>query len=110
VQAVQLANPQEMHGINSRAELAEVSRIVRQQKNQELMAAGVTIEDPATTYIDQDVEIGTDTILHPGVMIEAGTKIGSSCEIHSGARIINSTLGDNVTINNHSVITGASIA
>ena len=50
--------PVEIRGINSRTELAEVSLMVRQQKNEELMAAGVTLIDPATTYIDSDVEIG----------------------------------------------------
>ena len=70
VETVTVANPDEIRGINSRAELAEVSRIVRQQKNDELMAAGVTIEDPATTYIDRDVEVGADTIIHPGVSLE----------------------------------------
>ena len=67
---VTVADADEIRGINSRAELAEVSRIVRQTKNAELMAAGVTIEDPATTYIDPDVEIGADTIIHPGVSLE----------------------------------------
>jgi bifunctional UDP-N-acetylglucosamine pyrophosphorylase/glucosamine-1-phosphate N-acetyltransferase len=68
------------------------------------MASGVTLEDPATTYIDPDVEIGADTIIHPGVSIERGTVIGQACEIHSGARIIDSRLGDRVTILNHCVI------
>src|SRR5215510_2804829 len=52
VETVTVANPDEIRGINSRREMAEVSRIVRQQKATELMAAGVTIEDPATAYID----------------------------------------------------------
>ena len=63
-------DPDEIRGINSRIELAEVSRIVRQAKNSELMAAGVTIEDPATTYIDRDVTVGADTVIHPGVSLE----------------------------------------
>ena len=79
-----VSNPDEIRGINSRSELAAVSRIVRDQKNAELMAAGVTIEDPATTYIDRDVTIGADTILHPGVSLEGRTTIGAGCEIHSG--------------------------
>ena len=54
------------------------------------MAAGVTIEDPATTYIDRDVDVGADTILHPGVSLEGTTTIGAGCEIHSGVRIVNS--------------------
>ena len=99
----------EIRGINSRTELAEVSSMVRQQKNEELMAAGVTIVDPATTYVDADVVIGADTVLHPCVFIEGSTKIGSACEIHSGARIVNSTLGDRVCVRNHTVVTDSTV-
>jgi bifunctional UDP-N-acetylglucosamine pyrophosphorylase/glucosamine-1-phosphate N-acetyltransferase len=87
-----------------------VSRILRQKKNEELMAAGVTLEDPATIYIDQDVTIGRDTVIHPGVFIEGATVIGSGCEIHSGTRIIGSQLADRVTVLNHCVIEYASLA
>jgi bifunctional UDP-N-acetylglucosamine pyrophosphorylase / glucosamine-1-phosphate N-acetyltransferase len=110
VEAFTIANPIEILGINSRTELAEVSTMVRQQKNEELMAAGVTLIDPATTYIDADVEIGADTVVYPCVFIEGGTKIGSACEIHSGARIVNSTISDRVVIRNHCVITDAVVA
>jgi bifunctional UDP-N-acetylglucosamine pyrophosphorylase/glucosamine-1-phosphate N-acetyltransferase len=110
VEAVTVPNPDEIRGINSRRELAEVSRIVRQQKNAELMDAGVTLEDPATAYIDRDVEIGQDTVIHPGVSIEGRTTIGAGCEIHSGARIVDSQLGDRVTVYNHCVIANARIA
>jgi len=110
VETVTVSNPDEIRGINSRRELADVSRIVRQQKAVELMAEGVTIEDPATAYIDRDVTIGHDTVIHPGVSIEGRTTIGSGCEIHSGVRIVDSTIGDRVTILNHCVITEARIA
>jgi bifunctional UDP-N-acetylglucosamine pyrophosphorylase/glucosamine-1-phosphate N-acetyltransferase len=100
----------EIRGINSRTELAEVSKMVRQQKNEELMAAGVTIIDPATTYIDSDVEVGADTVIHPFVFLEQGTKVGAACEIHAGSRIVNSTLGNRVLVRNHSVITDSTIA
>jgi bifunctional UDP-N-acetylglucosamine pyrophosphorylase/glucosamine-1-phosphate N-acetyltransferase len=110
VETLVLSSPDEIRGINSRRELAEVSRIVRQQKNAELMDAGVTIEDPATAYIDRDVVIGADTVIHPGVSIEGRTTIGRGCEIHSGARIIDSNLGDRVTIFNHTVITESRLA
>ena len=70
LETITVADPNEIRGINSRAELAEVSRIVKQEKNRELMTAGVTIEDPATTYIGRDVSVGTDTIIHPGVSLE----------------------------------------
>ena len=64
----------EVHGVNSRNELAEVSTMVRQQKNEELMAAGVTLIDPATTYIDADVVVGADTVIYPCVYLEGSTR------------------------------------
>lgn len=105
-----IADATEIRGINSRTELAEVSRMVRQQKNEELMAAGVTLIDPATTYVDTDVEIGPDTVIHPCVFIESGTKIGAACEIHSGSRIVNSTIGERAVIRNHSVVSDATVS
>jgi bifunctional UDP-N-acetylglucosamine pyrophosphorylase/glucosamine-1-phosphate N-acetyltransferase len=74
------------------------------------MAGGVTIEDSATAFIDRDVAVGSDTIIHPGVSLEGTTTIGGGCEIHSGARIVNSRIGDRVIVYNHCVITGATIA
>jgi bifunctional UDP-N-acetylglucosamine pyrophosphorylase/glucosamine-1-phosphate N-acetyltransferase len=99
----------EIRGINSRTELAEVTTMVRQQKNEELMAAGVTLIDPATTYVDADVVIGADTVIYPCVFIEGSTKIGAACEIHSGSRIVNSTIGDRVCVRNHTVVTDSTI-
>jgi bifunctional UDP-N-acetylglucosamine pyrophosphorylase/glucosamine-1-phosphate N-acetyltransferase len=109
VETICVDAPEEILGINSREELAMVNRSVWQAKNQELMAAGVTIEDPATTYIHQDVEVGADTILRPGVSLERGTRIGAGCDIHSGARIVSSTIGDGSAVLNHSVITGSTL-
>jgi len=110
VETLMVDNAAEIRGINSRTELAEVSRLVRQTKNEELMAAGVTLVDPATTYIEPDVEIGPDTIVHPGVTIEGSTKIGAACEIQANVRIADSEIGDRVTINNFCLIVGARVA
>ena len=110
VEALTVDNPQEIRGINGRSELAEVSTLVRQKKNEELMAAGVTIVDPATTYIDPDVEIGADTVIHPGVVIEGQTRIGGACEIQAHVRIRDSEIADRVTINNFCLIVGARVA
>jgi bifunctional UDP-N-acetylglucosamine pyrophosphorylase/glucosamine-1-phosphate N-acetyltransferase len=99
----------EIRGINSRTELAEVSTMVRQQKNEELMAAGVTLIDPATTYIDADVVVGPDTVIFPCVFLEGSTTIGAACEIHAGARIVNSTIGDRVCVRNHTVVTDSTV-
>ena len=75
VETVVTEDPGEIRGINSQTELAEVGTMVRQSKNEELMAAGVTIEDPATTYIEDYVGVGPDTVIHPGVTLE-GTHDG----------------------------------
>jgi bifunctional UDP-N-acetylglucosamine pyrophosphorylase/glucosamine-1-phosphate N-acetyltransferase len=83
---------------------------VRQKKNEELMAAGVTIVDPATTYIDPDVQVGPDTVIHPGVVLEGQTRIGSACEIQAYVRIADSEIADRVTINNFCLIVGARVA
>ena len=105
-----IAADHEIRGINSRHELAEAGSLMRHRKNEELMAAGVTVIDPATAYIDVDVEVGSDTVIHPGVILEGRTSIGARCELHAGVRIVNSVVGDDVTVNNHSVIVDAEIA
>jgi bifunctional UDP-N-acetylglucosamine pyrophosphorylase/glucosamine-1-phosphate N-acetyltransferase len=109
VETVSLPDPREILGVNSRKELAEVSAILRDRKNDELMASGVTIVDPATTWVGADVVVGPDTVLHPGVYLEGQTRVGSGCEIHSGVRIIDSTVGDRVVINNFCVIRQAAV-
>ena len=110
VETLLVENAQEIRGINSRSELAEVSRLVRQKKNEELMAAGVTFIDPATTYVDPEAEIAADTVLHPGVVIQGRTRIGAACEIQAYVRISDSEIGDRVTINSFCLISGAQVA
>lgn len=109
VSTLTVEHPSEIRGINSRSELAEVTAIVRQTKNEELMAAGVTLVDPATTYIDADVEVGADTVIHPNVHLEGRTVIGAACEVHAGVRIVDSTLGERVTVRNYCVITDSTL-
>ncbi|HEY9231821.1 MAG TPA: DapH/DapD/GlmU-related protein, partial [Blastocatellia bacterium] len=97
-------DPEEVLGINTRVELAELDGKLRAVKLRELMLAGVTVVDPATTYIHQDVEIGQDTIIHPQVIIEGASRIGGDCTIHSWTRLRNVTIEDDVTIRNSTVI------
>jgi bifunctional UDP-N-acetylglucosamine pyrophosphorylase/glucosamine-1-phosphate N-acetyltransferase len=94
----------EIMGVNSRKELADVGAILGSRKNEDLMASGVTIVDPATTWVGPDVTIGADTILHPGVHLEGRTRVGERCEIHSGVRLVDTEVGNGVTINNFCVI------
>jgi bifunctional UDP-N-acetylglucosamine pyrophosphorylase/glucosamine-1-phosphate N-acetyltransferase len=69
-----------------------------------LRALGVTLLDPSTTFIDDDVTIGGGTVIHPGVTLEGRTRIGANCRIRSWVRITDSTIGDNVFINDSCVI------
>ena len=104
VETVVLDDAREILGVNSRKELAELTAILKSNHADELMAAGVTIEDPASAWIGPDVTIGTDTILHPNVYLEGRTRIGRGCEVHSGVRIVDSAIDDGVVINNFCVI------
>ncbi len=110
VGTVTAEGPDEIRGINSQTELAEVSSIVRQSKNEELMGAGVTIEDPSTTYIDDDVTVGSDTIIHPGVRLEGRTRVGERCELQSWVRIVDSTIENDCTVRNCCVVTESQLA
>jgi bifunctional UDP-N-acetylglucosamine pyrophosphorylase / glucosamine-1-phosphate N-acetyltransferase len=100
---------EEVLGINTRVELAELDRRLRAAKLRELMLGGVTIVDPASTYIHQDVEIGQDTVIHPQVIIEGASQIGANCTIHSWTRLRNVTVEDDVTIRNSTVIEDSTI-
>ena len=110
VETLTVEDAAEIRGVNSRTELAEVSAIMRQKKNEELMAAGVTLIDPATTYVDPDVIVGADTVLHPGVVLEGQTKIGAACEIHPYVRMVDTELADRVIVHSFCLILGARVA
>lgn len=75
-----------------------------------LTAAGVTILDPSTTYIDAAVQVGAHTTIHPCVFLEGQTTIGKGCTIHAGVRIVDSTLADRVVVLNFCVMTKARLA
>lgn len=84
-------------GINSRLQLAGAEKILRRRKNEELMSEGVTIMDPATTYIDDDVKVGRDTVIYPMTWLEHGTVIGGECEIGPNVRFQDVKCGNRVT-------------
>jgi len=109
VETVTLDDPEEILGVNSRRELAQVAQSLRRIRNEELMDSGVTIVDPATAYIGPDVTIGPDTIIHPNVHLEGRSSIGEGCEIQCGVRIIDSTVADRVFVNSYCVIRNSRI-
>lgn len=85
-------------GVNSRVQLALCESVMRERINEKHMDNGVTLIDPRNTYIDGDVEIGRDTIIYPGVILEGGTKIGENCTIRQNTRVIDSNIGNSVYI------------
>jgi len=109
VETVHLDAPDELRGVNSRADLADLGRILRARKSRALMLDGVTLEDPATTYVDDDVIVGADTIIGPGVLLEGRTRVGRGCRIAAGVRLTNAVLGDEVTVLDRSVIVDSKV-
>ena len=110
VETLCLESAVELRGVNSRVDLADLTKAVRTKKAREVMLAGATLEDPDATYIDADVSIGADTIIGPGVILEGTTAIGERCRIHAGVRVTNTTVGDDVTILDRSVIVESRVA
>jgi bifunctional UDP-N-acetylglucosamine pyrophosphorylase/glucosamine-1-phosphate N-acetyltransferase len=101
----------EVSGINTRLELAEFERLLRQRTLRRLMLdSGVTFIDPQRTYVSSDAQVGRDCVIYPDVFIEGQTIIGDGCEIRSGTRITNSRIGNGVTIKDHCVIIESEIS
>ncbi len=98
LEAVCAEDSNDILGVNSREQLAQVVLIMQQRINNKHMKNGVTIIDPKNTYIGREVSIGQDTIIEPGCIIQGNTKIGSGCMIGFHSKIINSTLCDQVDI------------
>jgi bifunctional UDP-N-acetylglucosamine pyrophosphorylase / glucosamine-1-phosphate N-acetyltransferase len=94
----------EVLGCNTRADLADVDRVFRERKREELMAAGVTIQLPETVLIDPEVRAGEDCTLEPGVQLLGKTKLGAHCIVGTGSVLHDATLGDEVTVRAHSLI------
>jgi bifunctional UDP-N-acetylglucosamine pyrophosphorylase / glucosamine-1-phosphate N-acetyltransferase len=104
VEAVSVGDPAEALGINDRRQLAELAAIQRRRSLDRLMTEGVTVIDPAATYVDVDVEVGEDSVLYPGTYLEGSVRIGERCTILPGSRIRDSSLGDEVTVLDGAVI------
>ena len=94
VEAVTITDMDQMIGINNRIHLSWCERVMRQRINERLMLAGVTLQDPASTYIEADVQIGRDTVVYAQTHIHGHTVIGEECEIGPGSIIRDSHIGD----------------
>ena len=98
VRALVVDGVQEVMGINNRVQLAEAETVIRWRIRNRIMLSGVTLVDPACTYIDEGVEIGPDSVVHPGTVLEGSTRIGERCVVGPHSVIRNSTVGSDCTI------------
>ncbi|MCC6445533.1 MAG: bifunctional UDP-N-acetylglucosamine diphosphorylase/glucosamine-1-phosphate N-acetyltransferase GlmU [Armatimonadetes bacterium] len=98
VEAFVSPEPEVVEGVNNRVELAAMGAVLRQRKCQELMLSGVTVIDPGTAYIDSDVTVGPDTVIHPMTILEGDTAIGEDCEIGPYTRLIGVKVGNGTSV------------
>jgi bifunctional UDP-N-acetylglucosamine pyrophosphorylase/glucosamine-1-phosphate N-acetyltransferase len=95
---------EEIRGVNNRRELYEVSEIMRRECISKWMKKGVTFLDPETSIVHPSVRIGRDTVVYPHTYLEGKTLLGKKCVIYPGTRICDSSLGNEVTIKDSTVI------
>jgi bifunctional UDP-N-acetylglucosamine pyrophosphorylase/glucosamine-1-phosphate N-acetyltransferase len=98
---------EETRGVNDRVELAEAAAVLRRRLLERLMLGGVTVTDPATTYVDADVEVGQDTVLAPLTFLEAGTRVGARCRLGPNVRLVGCTVGDDATVSQAVAVSSA---
>jgi bifunctional UDP-N-acetylglucosamine pyrophosphorylase / glucosamine-1-phosphate N-acetyltransferase len=109
VRALHIDDPAELLGINTRIELADADRILRERKARELMLSGVTIERPETVCIDASVTAGGDTVIEPFTRLLGRTHIGEDCRIGAGSILENAEVADRVIIGPYTLIADSRI-
>jgi len=92
--AFELKDPNELHGINNRRQLAQVQKMMQQKIIESWMEQGVTFINPDTCMVDYSVQIGRDSVIYPGVLLEGKTQIGRGCTIIGPCRIKDTVVGD----------------
>jgi bifunctional UDP-N-acetylglucosamine pyrophosphorylase/glucosamine-1-phosphate N-acetyltransferase len=98
VVTVVATDPDETHGINDRAQLAHAEAELRRRTNEAWLAKGVTMVDPAATYIDTTVTLAADVTLFPGTILQGRTAIGEGVEIGPGCRLVDCTVGEHTAL------------
>ncbi len=100
----------EVEGVNNRAQLADLERLLNRRTISRLMLDhGVTFIDPKSAYVSEQARVGRDTVIYPNVTIEGSTEIGDGCTVHSGTRITNSRIGHGVEIRDNCLIQDSEI-
>ena len=98
VEAVVAGDPDELVGINDRCQLAAAEAVLRRRTLDALMLSGVTVEDPATTYVDAEVVVGRDSVIHAMTTLRGTTSLGSGCVLGPMASLRDVRAGDRVVI------------
>ena len=98
ITAYRVDDPALVLGVNDRADLAAVRAIAQRRIHERLMRGGVTIVDPAATTIDVDVALGEDTVVEPYSVLREGTRAGERCQIGPLATLLDTSLGDEVSV------------
>ncbi len=98
VEAVVAGDPDELVGINDRRQLAAAEAVLRRRTLDALMLSGVTVEDPATTYVDAEVVVGRDSVIHAMTTLRGATRLGSGCVLGPMASLSGVQAGDRVVI------------
>jgi bifunctional UDP-N-acetylglucosamine pyrophosphorylase/glucosamine-1-phosphate N-acetyltransferase len=98
VEAVTIRDVEEVQGINTRVHLARAEGILRERINEEIMLSGVTLIDPATTYIEAGVRVGRDTVIYPNTHLQGETVIGEECVIGPNTIVRDTRVGDRCEI------------
>jgi len=109
VEALAVEQAEEAMGINDRVQLAQAGAILRQRINEGHLRAGVTMIDPLATYIDPEVTIGADTLIHPGVHLRGRTKVGSDCQVEPGVVVSDCAIGDRVHLRAGSILSETTV-
>ena len=98
VDAIITEDPDECLGAGTRPELVEVEKAFRRRANNKWLANGVTLVDPDSTFIDQDVLIGQDTIIWPNTYIQGKTVVGEDCVIGPNTILRDATIGNGAAV------------
>ncbi|GIV99663.1 bifunctional N-acetylglucosamine-1-phosphate uridyltransferase/glucosamine-1-phosphate acetyltransferase [Roseiflexus sp.] len=98
VQALHADDPSETLGVNDRVQLAQAEHVLRLRLLDALMRSGVTVVDPAATYVDVDVVVGQDTTLLPGTMLRGATRVGARCTIGPHTSLIDTIVADDAHV------------
>jgi bifunctional UDP-N-acetylglucosamine pyrophosphorylase / glucosamine-1-phosphate N-acetyltransferase len=109
VGALYIEDPDELLGINTRVELADADRVLRERKCRELMLDGVTVERPETVTVDANVQVGVDTVIEPFSRLLGATVVGEECHVGAGAILESAVLADRVVVAPYTLVANSRI-